>query len=233
MEIPLADRHPLTASAWDKLRQMPEAGYLGLASPRFMLRRPYGKKTDPIDAFDFEEFTQSEGLKGLLWANPTALVAILLAQAWKDGGPKMTLGEVMSLDDIPFQYVNDQHGDQVALPCTERNLTEARTQLVVGRGYMPVVSIRGRDVVRLASFQSLAGEEIVGPWSAPRLARTAPDASPLDVAMEVKAQDVAADEPATDDEDDLDALLAGFGDIAAPTDPDSIDAELAALLEGL
>ena len=34
-------------------------------------------------------------------------------------------------------------------------------------------------------------------------------------------------------EDDLDSLLAGFGDDAAPADPDSIDADLAALLEGL
>ena len=229
MEVPLADRHPLTAAAWDKLRQLPEAAYLGLATPRFMLRRPYGKKTEPIDAFAFEEFTQSEGLKGLLWANPVALVAVLLAQAWQDGGQKMVLGDVMSLDDIPFHFVTDQHGDQVALPCTERNLTEARTQLVIGRGYMPVVSIRGRDVVRLASFQSLAGAEIAGPWSGPRVVREAPETAPLDVAITHKAPQSAPEAA----EDDLDALLAGFGDIAAPTDPDSIDAELAALLEGL
>lgn len=34
-------------------------------------------------------------------------------------------------------------------------------------------------------------------------------------------------------EDELDALLAGFGENAAPVDPAAIDADLAALLEGL
>ena len=32
--------------------------------PRFMLRNPYGEKSDPIDKFDFEEFTPNEGLRG-------------------------------------------------------------------------------------------------------------------------------------------------------------------------
>jgi hypothetical protein len=237
MEVPMKDRHPLTAKAWDKLRAEPEAAYLGLATPRFMLRRPYGAKTDPIDAFKFEEFTQNEGLRGLLWANPVGLVAILLAQTWQDGGAKMTLGDVMSLDDIPFHFVTDRHGDQVALPCTERNLTEARMQEVLARGYMPVVSIRGRDVVRLASFQSLAGKQITGPWSGAPAARPAPtpapSLSPLDLEMRIPAGAEPAPEPAVAVEDDLDALLAGFGDMPTGNDPDSIDADLAALLEGL
>uniref|UniRef100_UPI0039E26E17 type VI secretion system contractile sheath domain-containing protein n=1 Tax=Pseudorhodobacter sp. TaxID=1934400 RepID=UPI0039E26E17 len=233
MDVPIEDRHPLTALAWENLRKLPEAAYLGLAAPRFMLRRPYGKKTEPIDAFAFEEFTQSEGLKGLLWANPVALVAILVAQAWKDGGQKMVLGDVMSLDDIPFHFVTDQHGDQVALPCTERNLTEARTQDVIRRGFMPVVSMRGRDVVRLASFQSVAGTRIAGPWSGPHVIRAAPESSPLDVTMEVKAATPDAEAGFDAGPDDLDALLAGFGALAGPADPESIDAELAALLESL
>ncbi|WP_370323298.1 type VI secretion system contractile sheath domain-containing protein [Pseudorhodobacter sp. E13] len=239
MEVPLKERHALTAAAWDKLRETDAARYLGLATPRFLLRRPYGKKTEPIDAFAFEEFTQSEGLKGMLWANPVVLVAILMAQEWKDGDRKMSLGNVMSLDDIPFHFVTDQHGDQVALPCTERNLTEARAQLVLGRGYMPVVSIRGRDVVRLASFHALSGDLLAGPWSGPLKPRVAPTGSPLDVETTAKRvpdqPKVPQPDPAptAEEEDDLDALLAGFGDLPIATDPDAIDADLAALLEGL
>src|SRR5262249_43872293 len=64
-----ADLHPLIKEAWDALAGMPEAAYVGLVVPRFMLRNPYGEKTDPIDSFDFEEFTPQAGLSGMLWGN--------------------------------------------------------------------------------------------------------------------------------------------------------------------
>ncbi|MFN4171916.1 MAG: type VI secretion system contractile sheath domain-containing protein, partial [Pseudorhodobacter sp.] len=245
LEVDLRDRHPLTARAWDGLRDHEAAGWLGLVTPRFLLRRPYGRKTDPIDAFDFEEFSEQEGLRGMLWANPVLLPAMLLAAEWKADGTKMTLGRQMSMGDMPYHFARDRHGDQVALPCTERNLTEAKTRHVMDRGFMPVVSVRGRDVVRLASFQSLAGSEIAGPWSGPPPARTpSPRASGLDLAMEIKRPPEAGTAPAgtataavtatvAAADDDLDALLASFGDLDTPADPNEIDAELAALLEGL
>ncbi|MFC7539039.1 type VI secretion system contractile sheath domain-containing protein [Siccirubricoccus deserti] len=37
------------------MQAAPEAAYIGLAAPRFLLRMPYGKKSDPIDSFAFEE----------------------------------------------------------------------------------------------------------------------------------------------------------------------------------
>jgi len=233
LETPKADRHPLVAKAWDHLRSIPEARHLGLASPRFLLRRPYGARSEPIDAFDFEEFTPAEGLSGMLWANPVVLVAILLAGARKKGGDKMQLGQVMTLGEMPFHFVTDKYGDQVALPCTERNLTTSKTEMAVTRGLMPVVSIRGRDQVRLASFQSLAGAEILGPWAElTRVARPAPTPgapkpSPLDLEIEMP---VPADDTSLSD---LDDLLAGFGDTTSASDPMDVDAELAALLEGL
>ncbi len=223
------DRHPLVTKAWDALRRDPAAAWLGLASPRFLLRRPYGASSEPVDAFDFEEFTLSEGLSGMLWANPVALVAVLLAEAWNKGRGKMVLGKTMSMGDMPYHIVEDQHGDQVALPCTERNVTAEKSEIAVSRGFMPVVSIRGRDVVRLASFQSLAGTEIAGPWMS-----EPPVRSPDDEGESFRADvPVASDAAAQSMEDELDALLAGFGASAAPVDPGAIDADLAALLEGL
>jgi hypothetical protein len=229
LEVARKDRHPLTAKAWDELRRDPAAAWLGLASPRFLLRRPYGAGSEPIDAFDFEEFTLAEGLSGMLWANPVALVAVLLAEAWNKGRGAMVLGKAMSMGDMPFHVVEDQHGDQVALPCTERNMTTEKTEHTVTRGFMPVVSIKGRDVVRLASFQSLAGTEIAGPWrDAPPVVPTDGDGASLQAIMPASSEPTA---PTMESE--LDALLAGFGDSAAPVDPDAIDADLAALLEGL
>lgn len=185
LETPKEERHKLVAEAWDTLRALPQASYLGLASPRFLLRQPYGAKSDPCYEFEFEEFTPKEGLKGLLWANPVVLVAILLAGTYKKDGKAMNLGSMMSLGEIPFTYVNDRYGDQVALPCTERNLTSEPTQATLARGYMPVVWVKGRNEIRLGSFRSLGGAEISGPWSGAAPARPAPPQPTLE--MEIAA----------------------------------------------
>ena len=231
LDVAKEDRHPLVAKAWDTLRGLPEAAYLGIASPRFLLRRPYGQRTEPVDAFDFEEFTESEGLSGMLWANPVLLVAVLLGAGWSKHGKEMSLGSVMSINDIPFHFVRDRHGDQVALPHTERNLTTSKVRDVVTRGFQPVLSIRGRDEIRLGSFQSLAGEEIRGRWTgvpmppkAPPPVTPAAAARPADIEMEIAA-------PGDDGGADLDALLAGLGSDAG--EGEGGDADLDALLAGL
>lgn len=232
LDVDKQDRHPLVAKTWDTLRARREAAYLGLASPRFLLRRPYGARSEPIDSFAFEEFSEAEGLKGMLWANPAVLVAILLAAAYNKDGAAMDLGSVMSLGDIPFHYVTDRFGDQVALPCTERNLTTDPAQHTLARGFMPVIWVKGRDEIRLGSFRALGGEEISGPWSGATPAPcAAPDAPAGDIEMEL---------PIAEEEDNssLDDLLAGFDHIRADSGDDTgndgdMDPELAALLEGL
>jgi hypothetical protein len=150
----------------------------------------------------------------------------------------------MSLGGMPYHYVKDRYGDQVALPCTERNLTQAKTQATIARGYMPVISVKGRDEVRLGSFQALNGETILGYWV------DVPPPKPKADVEEEASDDTASDDTASDDGDsgdaDLDALLAGFGDDfgssssddddASAPDPDAeeeMDADLAALLASL
>jgi type VI secretion system ImpB/VipA family protein len=165
LKTPKHERHPLVAKAWDALRGLDEAAYLGLVAPRFLLRLPYGAKSEPVDPFNFEEFTLRSGLNGMLWANPVVLSAILMAATAVRMGKTMQLGEIMSLGDIPVHTMVDQYGDQIALPCTERLLNTRTTAEVVSRGVMPVLSIKGRNEVRQGSFQALGGEMLAGPWA--------------------------------------------------------------------
>ncbi|OIQ46013.1 MAG: type VI secretion system-associated protein [Roseobacter sp. MedPE-SW] len=257
------DRPALVANAWDTLQQMPEAGHLALASPRFLLRRPYGAKSNPVDAFDFEEFSEVEGLKGMLWGNPVVLVTILLARSFKENGASMQLGSIMSLGGMPYHTVNDRFGDQVALPCTERNIDLDKIAMANERGVMALSAVKGRDELRLTSFSSVAGGEVLGPWSGvptpapspadPREKTGIAAAKPAEPAMEPDTEaddldlsDLGLDDldlggedtdDATSDEadlDDLDALLAGFGEETdTEEDDDEMDAELAALLADL
>nr|WP_245597002.1 type VI secretion system contractile sheath large subunit [Leisingera aquimarina] len=258
LKTPKAERPKLVAEAWDTLQGMAEAGHLGLVSPRFLLRRPYGEKTEPCYEFDFEEFTESEGLKGMLWANPVVLVAILLGRSFRQNGPSLQLGKIMTLGEMPYHYVNDKFGDQVALPCTERNIDLGKIALAQERGFMAVSAVKGRDEVRLTSFNSLKGSEILGPWTgvpAPEPSPPDPRGLPEPAAPAGGDEDDDLDLGGDDGDDlglddldlgdgsgdddglgDLDDLLASFGDDGDDDDDggdDEMDADLAALLDDL
>jgi predicted component of type VI protein secretion system len=192
-----ADLHPLIREAWDALAGMPEAAYVGLVVPRFMLRNPYGEKTDPIDSFDLEEFTPEAGLSGMLWGNSAAIAGLLLGATFSQQGDKMKPGTVLSIGDMPFYYYTDSDGDQTALPCTERMLSSKMADLVSKHRFMPMLSIKGQPEVRLGGFGSLAGKPLAGPWQ-PVTAST-PEPAPEPEAKTPKAEAEEAEAAETDE----------------------------------
>jgi type VI secretion system protein ImpC len=254
LKLPFHEQHPMIQDAWTALQALPAASYLGLAAPRFLLRMPYGKKTDPIDAFAFEEFTREEGLGGMLWGHPALLPGLLLAEIYTRQGAKMKLGSVMTVGDMPYYVYFDADGEQVALPCTERLYSERQAVQVAAYRVMPLLTLRGRPEVRLGGFASLAGSTLGGFWTAAQAAAPEPEpaadapaeAADGDAPEEAadgdtpadSSDDSGSDAPAADADagsGDLDALLAGLNtEPAAPaegeggTEPD-LDALLASL----
>jgi len=228
LKIPFHEQHPLVKDAFSALQALPAAAYLGLATPRFLLRMPYGRKSDPIDAFAFEEFTRQSGLGGMLWGHPALLPGLLLAESWLRDGAKMRLGSVMTAGDIPYYVYTDTDGEQIALPCTERLYTERQAVQVAGYRVMPVVSLRGRPEIRLAGLTSLAGAPLAGFWAPasiqpassaapPPSAATAPEPAlgPVTAAAARIVEAPAQPAPEEDAPADLDALLASL----APATP--------------
>jgi type VI secretion system protein ImpC len=235
LAIPPHEQHPLIREAFAALQALPAAAYLGLAAPRFLLRLPYGKKTDPIDAFAFEEFSRQEGLAGMLWGHPALLPGLLLAASWTQQGAKMQLGSVLSAGEMPYYVYTDTDGEPVALPCTERLYTERQAVQVAGYRVMPLLSLRGRPEVRLGGFTSLAGTKLAGFWApvalqpAPVAAAPAPPpAAPPPAAAPPSAapKPAAAAAPAEAAGEDLDALLASLTpEAAAPPEAAAAPAE--------
>lgn len=70
-------------AAWRSLRESDDARYLGLAMPRFLGRTPYGAKTDPVDAFDFEEDTDKADSNNYLWCNAAFAMATNINKSFK------------------------------------------------------------------------------------------------------------------------------------------------------
>ncbi len=156
---------PAVVSLWQQLRRSPEAAYVGLVLPRFLLRLPYGRDTDPIERFDFEEFSPLAGHEQYLWGNSAAVCACLLAWAFRECGWSLTGGLGCDLAGIPM-HVYRSDGEKRVTPCAETILTERAMQVLIGRGLMPVLSVKGRDMVRVPRFQSIAEPltPLAGPW---------------------------------------------------------------------
>lgn len=159
---------PSDAQAWSALRALPQAAYVGLAMPRFLLRLPYGKHTDPVERFAFEEMPSGTGEhESYLWGNSSLLCALLLAQSFSEAGWQMRPGMHQDVDGLPL-HVFKRDGESMAKPCAEALLTEPAIQRMLELGVMPLVSPVGRDAVRLVRFQCLADPPapLAGPWGA-------------------------------------------------------------------
>jgi type VI secretion system protein ImpC len=151
---------------WEALRQLPEAPYLGLALPRFLLRLPYGKATSPVEEFDFEEMPEGSDHDGYLWGNSAVACAYLLADSFRRRGWDFHAGAVREVADLPL-HVYREGGESRIKPCAEVLLDEKAMAATLDKGLMPLLSVRDRDVVRVARFQSLAepATPLAGRWS--------------------------------------------------------------------
>ena len=240
LQTPRHEQHALVRAAWGPLWELPAAAYLGLATVRFLLRSPYGKKSDPIDSFGFEEFTREAGLSSMLWGNPALAAGLLLAQGWGKAAARMKPGAPSVIGDMPYYVYTAPDGDQKALPCTERLWSERQTVQAGTYRVMPLVSLRGRPEIRMAGFASVAGPTLAGFWDPVNIV---PGAAPAAASVRAEPGEVpppaAEPEPtavaAAQPEPDLDALLASLGDTTevapeAAGEPD-LDALLASLSE--
>ncbi len=151
---------------WNVLRSIPEASYLGLALPRFLLRLPYGEDTDPVDYFDFEEISNGFDHEGYLWGNPCFACVLLLAQAFSHYGWDLRPGAISDIPGLPLHIYKDK-GESVTKPCAEVVFTERTMEKILDLGVMPLLSYKNQDSIRLARFQSVASPltQLAGPWS--------------------------------------------------------------------
>lgn len=150
--------HRLIREAFTALREMPNASFLALLGPRFMLRHTYGKKSDPIQSFTFEEFSREAGLRGMLWGHPALLALAVLAQP----------GAQLTIDDLPFHHYVDEHGDTMALPCTDRLISTNVASALREVGINGVMAHKGEALVRLAGLEAINGDGLALAGAAPK-----------------------------------------------------------------
>jgi len=160
----LAEAHPdlalgslgdEAAAAWAHLRSGPAAGHLGLALPRVLLRLPYGKETDACERFNFEELENADSHNSYLWGNPALFCATLLAQGFSERGSGLAVGASSAIGGLPL-HLTRRDGEVAAKPCAEVVMREEDAIALLEAGFIPMISYRDQDVVRVGRMQSVA-----------------------------------------------------------------------------
>jgi type VI secretion system protein ImpC len=151
---------------WTLLRAMPEAEYLGMTIPRFLSRLPYGRESEPLERFQFEEFDDVPKHDDYVWSNSCFVAALLLAQSFAANGWEMDQQFIQDVERLPM-HVYKLDGETVFQPCAEVLLTQTGCEIMMEHGLMPLVSYKNTDHVKLARFQSISDPitGLRGRWS--------------------------------------------------------------------
>lgn len=143
------------AERWNALRRSPLARWLGLALPRILLRLPYGRKSDGIDSFNFEELSAAARHEDYLWGNPALACGLVMAQRFVDKQAEMDPAGPIDIEDLPA-CVRDVDGERRLLPCAEFRLPVRIGEELQRRGLIPLLSHGDRNAVRILGLKSIS-----------------------------------------------------------------------------
>jgi len=153
-------------AAWADVRKLPEAAWLALGLPRIMLRLPYGESTEPTDRFEFEEFDGTAGHEAYLWGQPGVVIAQVLAAGFTRDGWSLDPSLYHDVGDVPM-HVYSTGGERCVTPPAEVYLTDRAGQRLQRMGLTALLSVQGRDLVRLRGIASLSDPvtALAGRWN--------------------------------------------------------------------
>jgi len=151
---------------WAALRCSAAARWIGLMTPRVLLRLPYGKATDPLERFSFEEQPATPAHETLLWGPGSLALALLLGQAYTAGGWDLVANPPQDIDDLAA-YTFTRDGEPQLQPCAEALVGERAGEALLRLGLMPLLSDRRAARVRLMRMQSVADplQSLSGRWA--------------------------------------------------------------------
>lgn len=145
-------------AAWASLRESEDSKYVGLAMPRFLGRLPYGAKTDPVEAFAFEEATDGSDHSKYGWVNAAYGMAVNINRSFKEYGWCSRIRGVESggsVQNLPSHtFPTDDGGIDQKCP-TEIAISDRREAELAKNGMMPLIHRKNTDVAAFIGAQSL------------------------------------------------------------------------------
>ena len=145
-------------AAWRSLRESDDARYLAMCMPRFLGRLPYGAKTSPVDAFDFEEDTDGADHDKYAWCNAAYAMATNINRSFKTYGWCSRIRGVESggaVENLPSHtFPTDDGGVDMKCP-TEIAISDRREAELSKNGFLAMIHRKNSDFAAFIGAQSL------------------------------------------------------------------------------
>lgn len=142
---------------WKAFRESEDSRYVALALPRMLLREPYGSKTVPVEAFNYEEEVDGTHHDQYLWGNAAWALGARVTQAFGKYGWCATIRGVESgglVEGLPVHNFKTGSGD-IAMKCpTETQISDRREKELADLGFAPLVHCKGTPKAAFFSVQS-------------------------------------------------------------------------------
>jgi type VI secretion system protein ImpC len=145
-------------AAWRSLRESEDARYLGLCMPRFLLRLPYGARTEPVEAFDFEEDVEGPDASRYLWANAAYAMGVNLVRAFSLYGWCVRIRGIDTggaVEGLPILTFPTADGGVDRRCSVEVALSERREAELAQNGFIPLVHCKGTEFAAFIGAPSL------------------------------------------------------------------------------
>jgi len=144
-------------AAWRGFRAMEDSRYLALTMPRFLGRAPYGAKSNPVEAFDFEEETGGDH-DNHLWLNASYAMGVRITEAFKDYGWCTRIRGVESggtVSGLPTaMFPTDDGGIDMKCP-TEIAISDRREAELSSSGLLALVHRKNTDQATFIGAQTV------------------------------------------------------------------------------
>ncbi len=148
---------------WHSFRESEDARYVGLCMPRFLLRQPYGEKTIPVKAFNFNEDVVGHHER-YLWGHASTAFATRVTDSfakfrWSPNiiGPQS--GGAVEM--LPLHQYEAMGEIQTKIP-TEVMLTERREYELSEEGFISLVFRKDSDNAAFFSANSTQKPKFFG-----------------------------------------------------------------------
>jgi type VI secretion system protein ImpC len=145
-------------ASWRSLRESDDARYLALCMPRFLGRLPYGAKTSPVDAFNFEEDTVGLDHDKYAWCNAAYAMATNINRSFKMWGWCSRIRGIESggaVENLPLHtFPTDDGGVDMKCP-TEVAISDRREAELSKNGFLAMIHRKNSDFAAFIGSQSL------------------------------------------------------------------------------
>ena len=141
---------------WNSFRESPDAHYLGLTMPRFLLRHPYDPSANPVKAFNYEEQVTDDHKK-YLWGNAAFAFATRLTDSFANSRWTMNCTGPQAggmVENLVLHQYKSLEGIETKIP-TEVLISDRREFELAESGFIGMTMYKNTDKACFFSANSV------------------------------------------------------------------------------